>query len=107
MELDNVEAVAIGAGGRLAVGWESPWMEATLPLGPRALLMISLHHPEGREVATPAAVAEANLRTATFARRVYSNAPIDTSQLDRREDWDWWKPLSAALVPPLEKSGAS
>lgn len=91
----------------LGAGWESPWMEATLPLSPRALLLISLHHPDGRETATPAAVAEANMRTATFATRVYSNVPIDTRGLDRGNAWEWWKPLSDALVPSLAKKGAS
>jgi hypothetical protein len=82
----------------LGAGWESPWMEATLPLSPSALLMISLHHPDGREVVSPDAVAEANLRTATFATRVYSRSPVDARQLNRPKGWEWWKPLSSALV---------
>ena len=72
-------------------------MEATLPLSPKALLLISMHHPSGREVASPFAVDEANLRTATFAKRVYSRCPFDENILNRHTSWDWWRPLSDAL----------
>lgn len=85
----------------LGAGWESPWMEATLPLSPSSLLMISRHHPEGREVASPEAVAEANLRTATFATRVYSRSRVDAAKLNRPMNWEWWQPLSGALIAPL------
>lgn len=55
-----------------SAGWETPWMEATVPLSPRNMLLISLHHPEGREIIDEDGVIEANRRTYAFATRVYS-----------------------------------
>lgn len=90
----------------LGAGWESPWMEATLPLSPRSLLLVSQHHPDGREVATLDAVHEANLRTAVFATRVFADRPIDVGSLNRPDNWDWWLPASNALVPRMRGEGA-
>ena len=85
----------------LGAGWESPWMEASLPLSPRSLLLMSLHHPEGREAVTADAVHEANLRTAIFASCVLSDRLLDVGVLNRPPNWDWWVPLTAALAPPM------
>lgn len=82
-------------------GWATPWMEATLPLTPRACLLISLHHPEGRELIHAQVVREVNWRTATFAyQEVYSSRQLDSTQLNRPATWDWWKPVTDTLAEP-------
>lgn len=83
-------------------GWETPWMEATLPLTPKCCLLISLHHPEGREVVSEKTVREVNWRTAAHAgEKVFSSRKLasPTRELDRPRDWEWWQPATSELVP--------
>ncbi|HUX20683.1 MAG TPA: DUF4238 domain-containing protein, partial [Spirochaetia bacterium] len=87
----------------LGVGWRSPFMEALLPLSPTTALMISQHHPEGQESATPRQVLEANLRTQAYAQNeVYSSSPNIGAHLQLPRDWQWWVPLSSEVDPELE-----
>jgi hypothetical protein len=84
-----------------SAGWETPWMEATIPLSPATCLLVSLHHPEGVEEVDSSTVAEVNLRTASYAAEaVYSSRRIDVEILNKPSNWDWWHPVSEALVPP-------
>lgn len=77
------------------VGWATPYMEATLPLSPRRCLLISFHHPAGRETTTAERVREINLRSAAYCRElVYSSQLIDPRTLNRPTDWTWWVPAS-------------
>jgi hypothetical protein len=64
--------------------------------------LVSLHHPEGREVLTEAMVKEVNLRTAVHAgEKVFSSRKLAAPhrELDRPRDWEWWQPVTGALVP--------
>jgi hypothetical protein len=80
-------------------GWETPWMEATLPLSPDTCLLISLHHPQGIEAIHAGTVNEINLRTASYATEaVYSSVQIDPRTLNRPPKWVWWEPVTAALI---------
>ena len=93
-----------------SAGWETPWMEATVPLSPEACLLISLHHPQGIEVVTTEIVREINLRTASHASEaVYSSRRLEADALNRQRDWTWWKPVTEALVTPAtdDSSGDS
>lgn len=80
------------------VGWETPWMEATFPLSPSACLLISQHHPPGREVVSTNRVREINFRTAAHAGAdIYSS--VERSGQDvfsRPSDWTWWTPATDA-----------
>ena len=80
------------------VGWESPFMEATLPLSPRTCLLISVHHPEGSELATAAQVREVNHRTAAYAvDEVYSSRQLAAADLPKVGDPACWEPVTTAL----------
>jgi hypothetical protein len=84
-------------------GWETPWMEATLPLTPRCYLLISLHHPAGREVLSEQGVREVNWRTAAHAgEKAFSSRKLvsPARELDRPRDWNWWHPVTCELVVP-------
>lgn len=82
-----------------STGWATPWMEATLPLGPDACLLMSLHHPEGEEQVSAEVVGEVNLRTAAFAtEEVYASEEFDPSILERPPDWEWWSPVTEEVV---------
>jgi hypothetical protein len=84
------------------VGWETPWMEATLPLTPRTCLLLSAHRPEGREIASAARVREINARTAAHAYgQMYSSRPLYTGDLDRPAGQRGWTPASDALSEPV------
>jgi len=87
-------------------GWLSPYMEATFPLAPNACLLISLHHPSGREVVSEAHVAEINLRTSAFADvAVYSSQKLEVRTLAPPPGWTGWSPVTSALrddVAPAE-----
>ena len=84
----------------MGIGWLTPWMEATLPLSPTASLLISQHHPTGREQVNAERVREANWRTAAYAQReVYSSRSLPPEQLNRPKDWNWWTPLTAEVLP--------
>ena len=79
-------------------GWLSPFMEATFPLAPNACLLVSLHHPSGREVISEAQVAEINLRTSAFAdAALYSSQKLDVRTLAPPPGWEWWSPVTSAL----------
>lgn len=92
----------------MGIGWESPWMEATFPLSPTTCLLISQHHPTGRESTTAERVREVNWRTAAYAdREVYGSREIAMDQLNRPEDWDWWRPLSDAVLPRFTQLSGS
>ena len=81
-------------------GWETPWMEASFPLSPTSCLLISLHHPSGREAISPDIVSEVNLRTAAYAdEQVYSSRSIDAVTLNQPPGWKSWKPVTEALNP--------
>jgi len=76
-------------------GWETPWMEATLPLTTQHCLLLSQHHPGGREPIAPHTVEEVNWRTAALANNeVYSSKQIAPEVLNRSHGWEWWKPLT-------------
>jgi hypothetical protein len=80
-------------------GWETPWMEATVPLAPDTCLLISLHHPEGIEQVGSSIVDEINLRTAAHASEaVYSSSRIDATTLNLPAEWTWWQPATAVVV---------
>jgi hypothetical protein len=88
-------------------GWETPWMEATLPLSPNACLLISAYHPTGIENVSSAIVQEINLRTATFATEaVYSSRHIDLAPLNRPADWTWWRPVTDVTAKRIGPSKA-
>lgn len=80
----------------IGAGWETPWMEATLPIAPRRCLLISQHHPPGFEEVSDSIVSEVNLRTAAHAaHEVYSSVQIDAWDLNRPAGWEWWAPVSS------------
>ena len=82
------------------IGWQSPWMEALLPLSPTTALLISQHHPSGTEEVDFSSVQEANRRTAAHAdEQVYSHNPIDAAELNLPFGWNGWKPLSDDVLP--------
>ena len=85
------------------VGWETPWMEATLPLSPRNLLLISQHYPEGHERVSQDKVAEANRRTYAYGERIYSSAGINPIYLERPVGWIWWQPLTSVIVESVSQ----
>ena len=91
-----------------SVGWESPWMEATFPLNPQTCLLISLHRPEGREELMPEGVREVNLRTmAHLDRQLFSSRRLQPSDLSFPDEWEWWTPVTDALLPPMgERDGS-
>lgn len=79
----------------MGVGWETPYMEATLPLSPRNCLLISLHHPEGREQASNTQVQEVNDRTSAYAlEEVYSSRALNSEDLAQRSDPAAWVPVT-------------
>lgn len=87
-------------------GWETPWMEAALPLSPETCLLISLHHPSGVEEVDDAIVREVNRRMAAYATEaVYSSSKIQPAELNRPKDWDWWQPVTDALYVPQRRDG--
>lgn len=87
----------------LGAGWLTPWMEATLPLSPARCLLMSLHHPEGREHVRAEQVREINRRTAAFAsEQVYAATQFSPAVLNVAADWRWWEPVTEALFPPAE-----
>jgi hypothetical protein len=90
-----------------SVGWESPWMEALLPLSPRVALLVSQHHPTGEEEVSSAKVLEANRRTEAHAgRELYCSKRIELSAISIPPEWDWWQPLSDVVLPYyMEESG--
>jgi hypothetical protein len=82
------------------IGWESPWMEALLPLSPTTALLISQHHPSGTEEVELFRVQEANRRTAAHSdEQVYSHKPIDLAELNLPLGWNGWRPLSEDVLP--------
>jgi hypothetical protein len=75
----------------LGTGWETPWMEATVPLSPVTCLLISAHHPTGTEHVPSRVVRDINLRTAASATdAVYSSRVIEPASLNRPSGWTWW-----------------
>ena len=79
-------------------GWLSPSMEATFPLAPNACLLISLHHPSGREMISKTQVAEINLRTSAHADvAVYSSQKLEVRTLAPPAGWTWWSPVTNAV----------
>ena len=79
-------------------GWLTPNMEATFPLSPKACLLISLHHPAGRERIASAQVAEINLRTSAHADlAVFASRNFDVRNLAPPLGWTWWNPVTAAV----------
>ena len=84
----------------LGVGWYSPFMEAIFPLSPSACLLISQHHPAGRETTTPERAREVNWRIVAHADvQVYSSRRLTRKDLVVPEDWKWWWPLSDIVDP--------
>ena len=80
------------------VGWETPYMEATLPLSPRRCLLISFHRPSGRETTTAERVHEINLRSAAYSKElVYSSQLVDPRTFNRPTGWTWWQPASDVI----------
>jgi hypothetical protein len=82
----------------MGVGWQTPWMEATVPLSPDACLLISLHRPEGSEKVDRTTLCEINWRTAAHAdEEVYSDRMLELSELNRPAG-HVWKPATLALT---------
>lgn len=81
-----------------ATGWETPWMEATFPLGPSACLLISQHHPPGREVLSEDRVREVNYRTAAHAAdEVYASGERPLEEVfSPPPGATWWRPVTDA-----------
>lgn len=89
-------------------GWETPWMEATIPLSPRKCLLISLHHPSGIEDVTDTIVRDVNWRTAAYASEaVFSSGKITPESLNRDTDWTWWTPASNVVHIRTESADAT
>jgi len=89
------------------VGWETPYMEATLPLTPSSCLLLSMHHPEGRERVSPGIVREVNARTAAHAlEQVYTSRRIDPRELEPAPRQRHWRPVTDALREPATDDGS-
>jgi hypothetical protein len=81
-----------------SAGWLTPYMEATFPLSPTACLLISLHHPSGRERIAAAQVTEINLRTSAYAdAAVFASWEFDPAALAPPAGWTWWTPVTTAV----------
>ncbi len=80
-------------------GWETPWMEATSPVEPSTCLLISVHHPPGREAVASDVVREINVRTAKHSQnQVYSSKKIlCQEELAPPSGWEWWSPVTEAM----------
>ena len=39
-----------------------------------------------------------NWHTTAYAHELYASKKLDASELNRPANWDWWKPLTDAVV---------